>query len=60
VNDQNRAKTLLVHYIRTLFQQFGLQWDNDNAVEVSAIVDHIIAAAVQRIEAQDLDAIQEA
>jgi hypothetical protein len=56
--DQNRAKTLLIHYLKTLFQELGVQWDNDNDVEVAAIVDHIVAAAVRRIEAQELDAIQ--
>jgi len=38
-----KAKSTLVHYFRTVFEETGLKWDGDNVTEVEGIVDDIAA-----------------
>jgi hypothetical protein len=40
----DRAKDLLTHYFRLLFNASGLKWDSDNQVEIDQVVDEIIQA----------------
>jgi len=45
--NQERAKSLLVHYFRLLAKKSGVYWDSDNDSEVGDIVDFIISATLQ-------------
>ncbi len=38
----NRAKEILKHYFKTLYEHTGLNWDWDNAAEIEHAVDMII------------------
>jgi hypothetical protein len=48
--NEERAKRLLRHYIRMVWQAAGLVWDSDNDAEVDDIVDCLIAASVAEME----------
>ena len=41
-----RAKRLLVHYLKQATDAAGCRWDADNTAEVDAIIDNIIAASI--------------
>jgi hypothetical protein len=45
--DTLRAKRLLVHYFRTVFEAAGLRWDSDNQAEIETAVEYLIDAAAQ-------------
>jgi hypothetical protein len=47
---ENRAKSLLVHYFRILFEKNNLYFEGDNVAEIELIVEWIIEAAVKRVE----------
>lgn len=51
-NNANAAKRLLVHYFRLLARKNDIGWDSDNDMEVEQIVDLIVAAAVDEVEAR--------
>lgn len=51
-----KAKSTLVHYIRTAFVAADLKWDNDNTAEVEGIVDDIADGIRRQIEEQEQDA----
>lgn len=42
---KERARMVLVYYLRTLWQKAGLKWDADTEAEVRGIVDDIVQAA---------------
>ena len=44
-NDQQRATSLLQHYLKFGLEAAGYRWDGDNQSEVADIVDSIIDAA---------------
>jgi hypothetical protein len=44
-NKKKRVKKLLVNYFQQSFEKSGLQWDNDNTVEVEEIIDLILDIA---------------
>lgn len=43
-NPSERAKALLIHYFKTLFEAQGLQWNEDNESEIADIIDAILEA----------------
>ena len=43
--DEQRAKELLVYYMKLLFEATGLHWYSDNAAEIEDIVKCIVAAS---------------
>lgn len=45
MDEAQRAKRLLTHYLRNLVQLSGNRWDSDNDAEVEDIIDAIIEAA---------------
>ena len=48
-NDQQRATSLLQHYLKFGLEAAGYRWDGDNQSEVADIVDSIIDAAGQAV-----------
>jgi hypothetical protein len=44
---RRRAKDLLVHYFKVVFERAGIPWDGDNIIEIEQIVDEIIQAAIE-------------
>lgn len=44
-HEAQRAKELLVHYMRLIAKKSGVGWDSDNEYEVAEIVDALIEAA---------------
>ena len=56
MNKIEKAKSTLVHYFRTVWQEAGLKWDSDNVTEVEGIVDDIAAGIrAETEERQDAD-----
>lgn len=51
-----KAKSTLVHYFRTVWQEAGLKWDSDNVTEIEGIVEDIAAGVRREIEEQEEDA----
>lgn len=52
------ATHLLKHYFRLVAERAGVQWDGDNDVEIEAIVDGIITAAVHQVAEDSARAAQ--
>lgn len=42
----DEAGRTLTHYINRIFAKNGLQWDSDNAAEITDLIDDIVTAAV--------------
>lgn len=51
-NSEEKAKEYFQHYFRLLARKSGMKWDSDNDGEIAAAVEHLIDAAVERIEKQ--------
>ena len=39
---ENKAKEILVYYIRKAWEAAGLKWDNDNTAKVETVIDLIL------------------
>lgn len=48
--NSNRAKKLLTHYFRMIFERVGLQFDADNQAEVEELVDAIILETIEQVK----------
>lgn len=51
-SNASHAKSLLVFYLRQVYESAGLQWDTDNEAEVDTIVEGIIDAAAEKAKEQ--------
>jgi hypothetical protein len=58
---RQEAKNLLNHYLQRALKNTGSKVDSDTTVEIDAIVDHIVDAAVeetlQRLDQRVMDAL---
>jgi hypothetical protein len=52
-NPADRAKDLLSHYMKLVFDQSGLRFDSDNQVELDQIIDEIVSA--QNLQIKELN-----
>jgi hypothetical protein len=58
VDRRGYAERVLRHYLRTVWQRAGLQWDTDNDAEVGSVVDafaDMIDQAVEQAIREHLD-----
>lgn len=51
--DQQQAKRFLMFYFTRLWMEAGLTWDDDNNSEISALVDDLMAPALDLIRELD-------
>jgi hypothetical protein len=59
MGNEEKAKELAQHYFELIAIGAGVQWDSDNRAEIDNLVDAIIAAAVDEVEARQLRAADE-
>lgn len=52
MTNRERAKRLMQHYMRQLAEKSGIHWGGDNVSEVDELVDTLIDAAKEEIEAE--------
>lgn len=52
MNKRDQAKQLMQSYLRRIAESAGAHWGNDNATEIDWLVDLLIDAAKEEIEAE--------
>lgn len=57
MDKKQQAQKLFKHYMRTLAKCANMHWDEDNEVEITMIVDLIVAAAVDEAVQDALRAV---
>ena len=50
MDNQDRAKQLLVHYLEMLMRKSGIEPTGNTRVEIEEIIDMIIEAAMERVD----------
>lgn len=53
MNNREKAKSLLQHYFRHVWESAGLGWDGDNSSEIDELADCLIDAAKDEIKNEE-------
>lgn len=51
MNKREQAKRLMQHYMKMFAEKAGVHWDGDNTSEIDELIDALIDAAKEEIEA---------
>lgn len=50
MEERARAKQLMTHYFRRIYNEVGRKWDSDNTAEIEDLVDCLVNAAIFEIK----------